>query len=344
MTCDPQAVNVCGSMGVYTAVLVEDSNTDCTPVTFSNTSERYEILSENIRYTDNLLGGEGLTGTIDTIGNHLRHGTRVVAGSLVMEVGAYELDHWLPRIFGNDASGTTFETDEVFNLQPFDIIIKRDQGVAQYRQCSVSSATFTSTASVSGQEQVMRMTLQIIGHEEHDTSSENPSSGWPASPPSLPTAERLYWLLGDGKLEMTPATGETGAGVQVEYYFDAFSLRIDNNLVPKTRNFLKVVCIQSRGRQIRLRVRSPYTTASHANLYINDFIGSGVLSFLGGQANHNNLEVDALYTTVFSFADLRQTRITPSTNGRGEIPLNLDLEAYRTATSEPISVVNTHPA
>jgi len=337
MTCDPQAVNVCGSMGVYTAMLVEDSNTDCTPVTFSNTSERYEILSENIRYTDNLLGGEGLTGTIDTIGNHLRHGTRIVAGSIVMEVGPYELDHWLPRILGNPASGTTFETAEEFDLLPFDIIIKRDQGVAQYRQCSVSSATFTSTASVGGQGQVMRMTLQIIGHEEHD-------GGWPASPPSLPSTERLYWLLGDGKLEMTPAAGEAGAGVQVEYYFDSFSLRIDNNLQPKTRNFLKVVCIQSTGRQIRLRVRTPYTTASHANLYINDFKGSGVLSFLGGQASHNNLEVDVLYTTVMSLADLRQTRITPGTNGRGEIPLSLDLEAYRTATAEPISVVNTHPS
>jgi hypothetical protein len=337
MTCDPQAVNVCGSMGVYTAMLVADSNTDCTPVTFSSSAERYEILSENIRYTDTLLGGEGLTGTIDTIGNHLRHGTRIVAGTIVLEVGPYELDHWLPRIFGNPASGTTFATDETFDLQPFDVIIKRDQGVAQYRQCSVSSATFTSTASVSGQGQVMRLTMQIIGHEEHD-------GGWPATPPALPTAERLYWLLGDGKLEMTPAVGEAGAGTAVEYYFDAFSLRVDNNLVPKTRNFLKVVCIQTNGRKIRLRVRTPYTTASHTNLYINDFKGSGVLSFLGGQANHNNMEVDALYTTVVTLPDLRQTRVTPGTNGRGEIPLSLDLEAYRTATAEPISVVNTHPA
>ena len=332
MTCDPQAVNVCGSMGVYTALLVEDSNTDCTPVTFSSSSERYEILSENIRYTDTLLGGEGLTGTIDTIGNHLRHGTRVVAGSIVMEVGPYELDHWLPRILGNAAAGTSFTTDETFDLLPFDIIIKRDQGVAQYRQCSVSSATFTSTASIGGQGQVMRMTLQIIGHEEHD-------GGWPATPPALPTAERLYWLLGDGKLEMT----QTG-GSQVEYYFDSFSLRIDNNLQPKTRNFLKVVCIQSTGRQIRLRVRTPYTTASHTNLYINDFKGSGILSFLGGQANHNNMEVDALYTTVMTLADLRQTRITPNTSGPAEIPLSLDLEAYRTGSSEPIAITNTHPA
>ena len=343
MTCDPLLEEVRGSMGVYTGVLVANSNADCTPVTFGSGAERYEILSENIRYTDILLGGEGLTGLIDTIGNHLRHGTRVVAGSITMEVGAYELDHWLPRILGNPGGGGTYSTDEEFDLLPFDIIIKRDQGVAQYRQCSVSSATFTSTASVSGQEQVMRLTMQIIGHEEHDTTSAVPSAGWPAEAnvPALPSEERLYWLLGDGKLDMTPEGGSSD-----EYYFDAFSLRIDNNLVPKTRNFLKVVAVQSRGRQIRLRVRSPYTASMHSNFYIDDFKGSGTLSFLGGQANHNNMEVDAQYQTIFSFADLRQTRITPSTNGRGEIPLSLDMEAYRvggTSPVEPLVITNAHP-
>jgi hypothetical protein len=334
MTCDPLLAEVRGSMGVYSAMLVEDSNTDCTPVSFGSSSERYEILSENIRYTDILLGGEGLTGLIDTIGNHLRHGTRVVAGSITMEVGAYELDNWLPRILGNAAASTTFSTAEEFDLLPFDILVKRDQGVAQYRQCSVTSATFTSTASVSGQEQVVRLTMQIIGHEEHDGT-------WPGTPPALPSEERLYWLLGDGKLEFTPTGGS-----QDEYYFDAFSLRIDNNLVPKTRNFLKVVAIQSRGRQIKLRVRSPYTASMHTNFYIDDFKGTGVLSFLGGQANHNNMEVDAAYQTIFTFADLRQTRITPSTNGRGEIPLSLDMEAYRvggTSAAEPLVVTNAHP-
>ena len=44
--------------------------------------------------------------------------------------------------------------------------------------------------------------------------------------------------------------------------------------------------------------------------------------------------------------DLRQTRVTPATGGPGEIPLSLDLEAYRVggaSPTEPISIVNTHP-
>ena len=97
MTC----IETCGSQGVYTSFLVEESDlTNCNPATFSDSSERYEILNESIRFTDVLLGGNGLTGTIDKIGNHTRHGARVVVGEFSLEVGPYELAKWLPRILG----------------------------------------------------------------------------------------------------------------------------------------------------------------------------------------------------------------------------------------------------
>lgn len=321
MTC----IDTCGSLGVYTSMLVEESDVaTCNPATFDSNSERYEILSEGIRFTDVLLGGNGLTGTIDKIGNHTRHGARVVVGEFSMEVGPHDLANWLPRILGNAGSGSTFTTDETFDLRPFDIMLKRDQGTVTYRRCSVNSATFTATASIGGAAQVVRMTLQVIGHEEHDTS-------YPSPAPALPTSDRLYWLLGDAKLEMTPDGGSL-----TEYYFDAFSLRIDNNLTPRTRNFLSVTCIQTNGRTIRMRVRTPYTSSSHTDLYINDFKGSGVLSFLGSK----NAEVPSSYSTVITLPELRQTRITPGTTGRGEIPLALDLEAYRSSAAEPITITN----
>ena len=327
MTC----VETCGSLGVYTAVAVEDSDlVDCNPATFDANSERYEILREDIRYTDNLLGGNGLTGTIDSISNHLRYGARVVVGSITLEVGPNELANWLPRILGNAAAGNVYTTDEVFDLKPFDIMIRRDQATVIYRRCSVRSATFTSSASIGGEEQLMRMTLEIIGYEEHD-------SAWPNPEPPLPTGARLYWLLGDGKLEMTPTGGSL-----TEYYFDAFSMRIDNNLVPKLRNFLSVTCVQSQGRKIRLRLRTPYTGSgsldTHDALYINAFAGQAVLSFLGTK----NLagQTGSTYQTVITMPDVRQTRITPSTSGRGEIPLSVDLEAYRGASTEPITITN----
>ena len=247
----------------------------------------------------------------------------MVHGRLLMEVGPHDIEFWMPRILGK--SGTSpFTTQETFDLQPFDIMINRDLGTKIYRHCAVNLAMFSARASISGQEQVMQMSLDVIGYEEHDST-------WPGTAPSLPTSDRLYWLLGDGKLTLDT----DNPNPQEEYYFDAFNLMFDNNLLPQTRNFLRITCLQSRGRTIRLQVPTPYTAAADANLYVTKFNGAGVLNFLGTK----NLtgETGAAYVTTFTFPQLYQTRRTPHVTGPGDIPLALNLEAYRTA-SEPITV------
>ena len=322
MPCEPQTL---GSVGVFTSMLVEASDTTdpCTVATFDSSSERYEILSENIRYTDVLLGGSGLTGTIDRTGIHTRHGARVVVGQFTMEVGPYEIANWMPRILGK-SGGSPFTTQETFDLNPFDIMLKRDQGTVVYRHCGVRSAVLNASASVEGPEQVMKLTIDILGFEEHNAT-------YPAAPPDLPSTDRLYWLLGDGSLKLTP----TG-GTQTEYYFDSFSLRIDNGLTPVLRNFLNVTALQSRGREIMLRASTPYTADSHTNLYIDYFEGEGELAFLGSK----NSETPATYNTTIELNDLRSTRRTPNAGGPGEIPLFIDMKAHRSGTNEPITVTN----
>jgi hypothetical protein len=322
MPCEPQTL---GSVGVFTSMLVENSDTTdpCDVAVFDSSSERYEILSENITYTDVLLGGNGLTGTIDRTGIHTRHGARVVTGQFTLEVGPYELANWLPRIFGNNAT-SPYETQETFDLLPFDIMLKRDQGTVIYRHCGVRSAVFNAAASVGGSEQVLRLTIEILGFEEHNAT-------YPVAPPDLPSTDRLYWLIGDGQLQLTPSGGS-----QTEYYFDSFSLRIDNGLTPILRNFLNVTALQSRGREIMFRASTPYTAGSHTALYIDYFKGTGTLSFLSSKSS----ETPASYSTVITLNDLRSTRRTPNAGGPGEIPLFIDMKAHRSGTNEPISVVN----
>lgn len=322
-------IETCGSVGSYFKMAVEDSDlVDCNPATFSNTSERYEILNENVRYTDVVLGGNGLTGGIDPIKEHLRGGTRMVFGRILLEVGPNELANWLPRILGNDPTGNTYTTTDTWDNKSFDIMMKRDQGTVTYRRCSVNRALLRARSSIEGPEQILQLAMDIIGYEEHDTT-------WPNPEPGLPDSNRLYWLLGDGKLEMDP----DGADPSTEYYFDAFNLMINNNLIPQTRNFLNITCLQSRGRDIQLQVTTPYTTDSHTDLYITRFKGSAVLTFDGDK----NLtgEPESTYTTVITLPNLYQTRETPSTQGRGEIPLSLNLRAYRSDTTEPITITNS---
>lgn len=319
MTCEPDTL---GSVGVFTSMLVENSDTTdpCDVATFDANSERYEILSENIRYTDVLLGGNGLTGTIDRTGIHTRHGARVVTGQFTLEVGPNEIASWFPRILG----GSGLSTAETFTLNPFDIMLKRDQGTVIYRHCGVRSAVLNAASSVSGPEQVLRLTIDILGFEEHDATFPSPA-------PALPSTDRLYWLIGDGQLLLTPDGGSQG-----EYYFDSFSLRIDNNLTPILRNFLNVTALQSRGREITLRASTPYTAASHTGLYIDYFEGNGVLQFLSSKSS----ETPATYSTVINLNDLRSTRRTPNATGPGEIPLFLDMKAHRKGSTEPLTMTN----
>lgn len=330
MTC----VDTCGSIGSNFKMLVEPSDlVNCDPATFDNLSERYEILAENVRYTDLVLGGNGLVGGLDPIFAHLRSGTRVVFGRILMEVGPYEIANWMPRILGNDPTPATtpqeYTTAAAFDANPFDIMMQRDKGTVIYRHCVVNSAVFRARASIEGSEQVMQLGLNIIGFEEHNAQGQ-----WPNPEPPLPTSTRLYWLLGDGQLTLdtnNPSDFD-------EYYFDSFNLSFNNNLLPLTRNFLRITCLQSQGRDIRLVVSTPYDADSHDLLYINRFSGAGLLSFRGTRNLTGTAE--STYLTDFTFPNLFQTRRTPETTGPGEIPLSVDLQAYRDGANEPIIVTN----
>ena len=324
--------STCGSIGSYFKIAVEDSDVvNYLPATFDDASERYEILNEDVQYTDLALGGNGLTGGLDPIINHLRSGTRIVYGDILLEVGPYQLQNWLPRILGNAPSGTTYTTAETFSLRPFDILMKRDQGTLHYRHCVVNRAVLRSRASIDGDEQIMQLLLSIIGYEEHSSTT------WPSPEPPLPSVNQLYWLHGDGKL--TLPTG--AASAQEEYYFDAFNLMFDNNLLPMTRNFLAITCLRSMGRRIRLQVSTPYTTSSHSKLYVSKVDrAQGVLNFLGTKNLAGTTEDP--YQTTMTFPNLFQTRRTPATRGHGEIPLSVDLQAYRNGSTEPVTIVNAY--
>ena len=318
-------LDTCGSIGSYTKVAREDSvlTGECPPATFDASSLRIEILQENIQYTDVTLGGGGLTGVLDKTFSHLRNGTRMVYGRLLFEVGPNELAWWLPKIFGNAPTGappTTYTTATTHDLKPFDIMMSRDQGTVIYRHCAVNRALIRGRASIEGQEQVLQLAVDIIGYEEHDST-------WPTggSEPPLITATRLFWLVGDGKLTLAAT----------EYYFEAFNLLVDNNLLPQTRNFLRVTCLQSRGRQYRLQVSMPYTTDSHDDLYIDRFTGAAVLNFLGTK-NLTGVDGENMVSTI-TMPNVYQTRRTPSVQGPGEIPLSVDLEGYRVGTTAPIT-------
>lgn len=328
-----QCADACGSIGSNFRMLVEPSDTDapCDVATFGGSSTRFEILKENLAYTDSTIGSKGLTGTLDPIANHLRAGSRIVYGNIAMEVGPNELEFWLPKILGNSTkSANNWSTGEQFELVPVDILVDREGGQVIYRHCIVAQCVIagTTASQQDPDRQVIKMVMTMIGLEEHDSS-------WPGDAPALPSDPRLFWLFGDSDLLLEVPSADTS------YNMDSFNLSINNMVTPKTRNHLQVTCLRSEGRDIRLGMTIPYTAESHAELYIGNpdrYDNSGILTFLGTK-NLLGLIGEDMETT-FTFDRLYQTRQTPSTPGKAEIPLSLDFRAYRTVAAEPLVVTN----
>ena len=355
-----ECLDTCGAQAVNLKMAVEDSvlTSTCPPATFDADSERYEIHGETVRYTENLVGGRGYTGTLHKILNHLRSGVRIVYGQIAMDVGPYELINWMPRILGcpddgvavtgagTNASPLVVTTGAPFNLRPFDIMLSRDvlddsgdNVAAIYRHCGVNRAVFRTRSVPPGaenqEEQSMEMLLDIIGFEEHVYVDDDVANGyitWPDPGPALPTSTRLYWVHGDGRLYLDQPSAST------EYYYDALNLTIDNNLQASTRNFNRVTCLQSGGQRFLLQMPTPLQFSnSWKELYAERFQGAVDLDFRGTK-NLQSYDPEDNYLTLFDFPKVVQSRRTPNTSGRGEIPLWLNLEAYRESTTEPITV------
>lgn len=309
----------CGSFGPFFKMAVVDSGETIGSAIFDDEAERYNILGENVGYPENLVGDNGLTGFLERFAYQIREGVRFVAGTFLMEMGPYELSKWLPRFLRKAGSGTTYTTGD--ESLPFDMLFLRDQGIARYNSCEVARVLLRSASRLDGgEEQILQALVTVIGKTE-ETDDE-----WPDPEPTVADLAEPFWLIGDSTFTLN---GQ-------EYPIDAFNLLIDNNLVPIARNSLTVQCLRSAGRDIRLQMPTPLTTASYNALYRNRFDGPGVLKFDAAK----NLTPETYHST-FTFTRLIQTRQTPSTRGRVEIPLSLDLSAYRTLADTSLTVTNT---
>lgn len=323
--------DACGAVGTNfrMAVAASDVLADptCDPIVFDNTHKRFEILAENIEYTDVTVGSRGLTGSLDPINNHLRPGARVVKGTILMEVGPDAIEFWAPKIVGNSTKSVNFwSTNPEFEMLPVDLLMDRESGVYIYRHCAVTRAIFRGQEATERDPdaQIITLSLSFIGLEEH-------VGAWPVPEPT-PVADTIpLWLFGDATLDLD--------GTQ--FPFNNFVLTIDNQIMPKMRNFLQVSCLRSYGRTIRLTTELPYTIGSDAAAYAIKFEGPATLQFDGSKnlVGPPALPGETGYTH-FHMPNAYQTRKTPTTRGRQELGHQINLQAYRTTSTEPFAIEN----
>lgn len=296
-------------------------------IVVGSTTTRFDFVVEDVGLRspqgdgEAIVGNQGITGSLDLFADHIRKSIAWVQGSIVMNMSAKELDVWLPLILrGTEVS----DTHSPGLLSPsFDAIIKRDQGVFRYTDLQVDKFLITARA-IQDEPSLVTMVISVIGKDEVQGTWPNPS-------PARLATNNLYWLMADSTLTLNGN----------EYSFEQFNLLYDNQLTPLFRNSLRPVCIRSEGRRVQFQPQLPMCSNSLSNLYWTALDAAGSLRFQSSK----NLGVSTSETS-FQFGRLYGPKISPSTRGKSETFLQLNLGSYpgaNPATDPVMKVYNVFP-
>lgn len=311
----------CGSFGIATKVGYVASN--AIDGAFKAATTQMEILGENLQYSDQIIGGMGITGSINQVTNHLRQGQRMVSGGLVTEIGPVQLAPWIRALCGNTAAN---ETKDSWDAVPFDFTIKRDKVTHGYRYCVIQSAVIRCRSvdlGAEGEQQIMQMALNFFGVEE------NAAATWPSI--TLPAAASLFWIMADSNL----AVGSD------DFDILGFDLTIRNRIQPLFRNQMNPGCFRCLGRDITLEVQVPYSTGSATALFGDNDTNLEVALEL---ASSNMPTAFAAYATTITLPTCRRVEKAASTRGKGEIPLVATFRSYEDDGDPTMTITNVTSA
>lgn len=309
--------STCAAVGGFSQFAVQGGST---PRTFGSGSEKYQILYENIGSERVLQGRSGITGTRSRWAGKVREHSYLVKGTIAMQCSPNDLTAWLPRIFGGPYAAGTPGTVALADVLPdFDILVDRENGVFRYKNCQVAQAIIRGASSQGGeQEDLIELIMMVIGTEELTGQT------WPSPGPSLSTLPvNLPYGFWEGDLTVD----------SVVLPYDQFSLAVNNHLMVRFRNSLTPSCIRPTDRSVNLSVEMPFTSASHA-----EALGANTSPVTGSLVFTHTATTSV---TEFQFPALRNIYTTPAIQGRGEIPLRMALEAFRTATDTEVVIEHT---
>lgn len=269
--------------------------------------ERFHFDSEDIRKRGVIIERDGLRGTRSHHADDTRVGPYTVGGTVTLQPTPEDLDIWLPRILGAAESTDVFALAET--LPDFNVGVDRVTKVFTYAGCKVNKATFRGSSG-----QTIRLILEIVGKTESVANA--------GTFPTLSFSNTTPYVFTDLALTLQSSEREV----------TDFELVIDNQLVTdRFNNSLTVTDIPPGDRIISLRTTHPYASAN-ADLYAQALAGAaGTLALATGG-----------YSTSFAFAKLQVPDESPVVQGKGEIPLTLNMTSRMTGTTKELIV--THDA
>jgi hypothetical protein len=270
--------------------------------------ERFVFVNESLARRGLIIPRDGIRGSRSAVANDTRQGPYRVVGSVLLEPTPADLSIWLPRILGAAPSGSTFALAGA--LPSFSLSVDRVAKVFTYAGCKVNRATFAGEKGG-----LVRLRLDIVGQSESVATA--------GSFPTLTASTEAgpYLFAGDPTLTLNSVTREV----------QDFELAIDNGLVTdRFMNSLTVVNLPEGDRAVTLRTRHAWASAN-VDLYNQALAGApGTLAFANGGSS-----------TTFSFGTLQVPANSPTTPGKSEILLTLDMVARQTGGTLELTVSNT---
>lgn len=270
------------------------------------TTVAFEFLSESLGKTGTILDTAGLRGTRSHVSERTRAGIYQVGGSITMTPTPEEWAYLFPWILGANGSGTTYalaETLQTRYVQKRIISGGGTKSVATYAGCVVNRATIESSEG-----SPLQLTLDVVG------TTETMGTTFPSITPAIVSGPFMQY---EGVLTLQASTRA----------FRRATIVIDNALDVKFNNSQTASSITPTDRNITVSVEVPYESGN-VDLYDQALAGAAATLVYTYSA----------YSLTFTFATLQVPAETPRIQGRGDVPLVLNMVARKLSTTNELAV------
>ncbi len=308
------------SQGALSAMIV---GPQAAPHNYSTgTGIAVEFLSENIRKKGRHIGNNGIRGTLSEAKERVRNGASYFSGEIVMYISPNDIANFGVNVLGmTESPSGTFTVDDT--LPYFGLLIDRDEGVVEFKNCMLDYWILQSRAPSFGEEGEPDMVLFRLGVI---ASEESTGTAWPGSPPALGTAaaDAPYTFADtDGQISLAGSTRDV----------EEFIIVNRNFLKPKYTNSLLPTSIRPRWRLLQARFRVPWNS-NNTNLY-----GLAVAGVAGSVTM-----VNAGLSTALTFGTLQVPDDSPVIPGKDQIDLIVDGVARTSGAIKELVIVNDNIA
>jgi hypothetical protein len=290
------------------------------PRVFSATSNRLPFYYEDLGLKQKFQGRKRITGSLSQAAEGIRPASGIVAGSISMEASPANLHYWLPKAMWRPIDTVTTPGSDVYTLGTdpadyfVDVIFHKTNGVFRYTDLLVDKLIIQGQSSNGGdpgqqEPELCELIVSFVGVSENSDAV----AAWPGTLPALGTTSPYQpYAIWESTLMFD--------GVATKY--QAFQWGIDNRLDVKNYNSITPSCFRSMGRKVFLKTRGPF---------VCDTLTSG------RKALDEGVAAQLLFTStldpmscLFNMPIVRNNYETPATKSKGEIPFELDLEAFST--------------